>query len=76
MRWQWYLLVGLHVGLELITRELIKLFRGRPADADWIMCAREWQAWFGWFELEVPAEYVRTYVHWLGHAEIKAPLNL
>ena len=52
------------MGLELIKRELIKLFRGRPADADWIMCAREWQAWFGWFELEVPAEYVRTYVHW------------
>ena len=39
MRWQWYLLVGLHMGLELITRELIKLVRGRPADAGLIVCA-------------------------------------
>ena len=40
MRGQWYLLVGLHMGLELITRELIKLVRGRPADAGLIVCAR------------------------------------
>ena len=27
------------MGLELITRELIKLVRGRPADAGLIVCA-------------------------------------